>query len=256
MSQRSAAGLPVPVPTEGLTQYEQARRDRALRFVVDRLPAGLTPNHLTRLRIFFVVVAIVLYVRRAALLWQVILLAAAALTDLVDGPLARRRGLCSLAGARLDRRADSFLTGWLVALTLLEGSAPLPLLLALAAGQLAALGSDPSRRARLQGRRVAPEVAPRPTVAARLQLALVVAGLWLLVAHTVLGWRTRRLAEWLLLGGLGATGCRIAANLQGTRRGSQGGVTSHLRPVPGLATPSRDVPTTAGRDDAGTGAPA
>lgn len=256
MSQRSTAELPVPAPPAGLTQHEQARRDRALRFVVDRLPAGLTPNHLTRLRILLVIVAIVLYAKRAALFWQAVLLVAAALTDLVDGPLARLRGLGSLEGARLDRRADSLLTGWLVALTLLEGSAPLPLLLALAAGQLAALGSDPSRRARLLGRTEAREVAPRPTLAARLQLALVVAGLWLLVVHTALGWRTRRVAEWLLLGGLGATGARIAGNLQGTLRRGPGGVISHLQPVRGPGTRTGDARTSAGRGDAGTGAPA
>src|SRR5690554_2342935 len=98
-----------PAPPEGLTLREQSLRDRLLGAVVDRFPECVTPNHLTRLRMAFVVLAIVLYIRRATLVWQVVLLLLAALTDLVDGPLARRRGLRSERGARLDQQADSLL---------------------------------------------------------------------------------------------------------------------------------------------------
>lgn len=196
------------------TLREQAFRDRALGALIDRFPEGVTPNHLTRLRMGLVVLAIVLYVRRMALIWQVVLLLLAALTDLLDGPLARRRGLHSDEGARLDQRADSLLTAWLLLLCLLETHIPEMLLGSLAVGHAAVWISDPSRRALLAGRSEGREEAPRPTLAARLQLALVVAGLWLLLLHTVFGWRTRRLGLWLLAGGLGATGARLVQNLR------------------------------------------
>lgn len=212
MSTQTTARAPSP---QSITVREQTVRDRVLSALVDRFPEGVTPNHLTRLRMGLVVLAIVLYIRRAALVWQVVLLLFAALTDLVDGPLARRRGLRSDAGARLDQQADSLLTAWLVVLSLLEAEVPGMLLGTLAVGQAAAWASDPERRALVTHQPGARGKVPRPTLAARLQLALVVAGLWFLLLHAAFGWRTQRLGRWLLVGGLGATGARIVDNLRG-----------------------------------------
>ncbi|HEY8531371.1 MAG TPA: CDP-alcohol phosphatidyltransferase family protein [Limnochorda sp.] len=211
MSTQTTAQVP---PAERLTLRAQSLRDRLLRLVVDRFPEGVTPNHLTRLRMGLVVLAMVLYIRRAALIWQAVLLLIAGLTDLLDGPLARRRGLHSDVGARLDQHADSLLTAWLVVLSLLEAEAPVLLLGSLAVGQAVVFVSDPGKRALLTRRAARPRSVPRPTLAARLQLALVVAGLWLLLLHAALGWRTQRLGRWLLIGALGATGARVVDNLR------------------------------------------
>lgn len=211
MSTQTTAQVP---SAQSITLRAQTLRDRVLRLVVDRFPEGVTPNHLTRLRMGLVVLAIVLYIRRAALVWQAVLLLLAGLTDLLDGPLARRRGLRSDAGARLDQHADSLLTAWLVVLSLLEAEAPGLLLGSLAVGQAVVFVSDPEKRALLARRAATSRPVPRPTLAARLQLALVVAGLWLLLLHAAFGWRTQRLGRWLLIGALGATGARIIDNLR------------------------------------------
>jgi CDP-diacylglycerol--glycerol-3-phosphate 3-phosphatidyltransferase len=70
------------------------------------------PNSLTLLRIFFVPVLVVLLVTKEPSMdvWALGVFLSAALTDLLDGYLARRRGQVSRTGILLDPIADKLLT--------------------------------------------------------------------------------------------------------------------------------------------------
>lgn len=70
------------------------------------------PNSLTLLRIFFVPLLVVLLLtkERNMDLWAVGVLLLAAVTDLLDGYLARKRGQVTRAGILLDPIADKLLT--------------------------------------------------------------------------------------------------------------------------------------------------
>ncbi|BAS29301.1 CDP-alcohol phosphatidyltransferase family protein [Limnochorda pilosa] len=204
-----------PQAAPGLTQREQAARDRLLGALVDHLPPGVTPNRLTWLRIALVLIAFILYLRRASLAWQLGVILTAACTDFIDGPLARRRGLTGLQGARLDQRADTLLGVWLGVLSILEAGVPLPILVGLVAGQVAVWGTDyGSRRAVLSGLVVGRGAVPLPSFASRLQFVLVLAGFSLLLTQAGFGWATRRLGEWLLIAAVGSAGVQAVRNLE------------------------------------------
>lgn len=223
----SDPGAAAPPAGGGLTQREESFRDRLLRGLVDRLPCAVTPNRLSWLRITLVLIAFILYLRRAPLALQLAFLVMAGLTDLIDGPLARRRGLCSLPGARLDQRADTLLGVWLGVLAVLEAGIPLPIVVGLVAGQAAIWGTDLAlHRSIRSGLAVGPDARPRPTFASRLQLVLVVSGFCSLLGEAAFGWPTRRLGLGLLVGAVGAAIVQVSQSLESRR-----GLEQHGRPA-------------------------
>ncbi|MGH9396314.1 MAG: CDP-alcohol phosphatidyltransferase family protein, partial [Terriglobia bacterium] len=70
------------------------------------------PNSLTLLRIFFVPLLVALLLTKGPNmdLWAVVVFIVAALTDLLDGYLARRNSQVSRLGILLDPIADKLLT--------------------------------------------------------------------------------------------------------------------------------------------------
>lgn len=114
---------------ERITNAEERIRDRALKPMLDLLiPDWVYPNHITGLRIVLVSIAIIYYLISTSLVFQFWILCAAALTDFIDGPLARLRGQCSRKGAKLDLAADWYLGSWLGVQVLLTGMLPLTII--------------------------------------------------------------------------------------------------------------------------------
>ncbi|MFY9139338.1 MAG: CDP-alcohol phosphatidyltransferase family protein [Thermacetogeniaceae bacterium] len=125
---------------ERITDAEERIRDRALKPMLDLLvPDWIYPNHITGLRIVLVSIAIIFYLRSASLAIQFWLLCAAALTDFIDGPLARLRGQCSRIGAKLDLVADWYLGIWSGVQVLLTGLLPLTIIALMVVPQLGIL---------------------------------------------------------------------------------------------------------------------
>ena len=114
---------------ERITDAEERIRDRALKPILDLLiPDWVYPNHITGLRIVLVSTAIIFYLISTSLAIQFWVLCAAALTDFIDGPLARLRGQCSRKGAKLDVAADWYLGLWSGVQVLLTGLLPLTII--------------------------------------------------------------------------------------------------------------------------------
>lgn len=179
------------------TRREESFRDRVLGVLLDRLPAGLEPDHLTSARLVLVLIAALDYLLRRSFREHLAFIGAALLTDLIDGPLARRRGKVHAEGARLDQRADTLLGAWLGVLTLWTAAAPLWLFVLIAGSQLLVWTAE-LHRSRLYGA-CAPALSglaigvapPRPNLAGRLQFTFVVTGFLNLLADAHLGWPLR-----------------------------------------------------------------
>lgn len=86
----------------------QQRKDALLSATLRSIPAWVRPNHLTVLRILLVppFIAALLSGRTV---WAALLFLFAALTDFIDGSLARLRHQSSMAGMVLDPIADKLL---------------------------------------------------------------------------------------------------------------------------------------------------
>jgi phosphatidylglycerophosphate synthase len=187
------------------TRREEALRERVLGALLDRLPAGVEPDHLTKARIVLVVVAALDYLLRRDFRDHLILIVAAMSTDLLDGALARRRGKVHVEGARLDQRADFLLGAWLGVLTVWTASAPSWLLALLVLGQILVWAAE-LRQVRLYGSALAPALSgfavggapPRPQLAGRLQFVFVLTGFLSLLADAHLGWPLRKVGVCIL----------------------------------------------------------
>lgn len=204
---------------EQLTDAEEKIRDSTLKPALDLLvPRWVSPNHITMLRAVLVSVAMILYFTDTPLAAQIWVLAAAALTDFVDGPLARLRRQTSRRGAYLDQLSDWFLGAWAGTLVLLIGLIPAAVIALMVAPQIGVLITDRIRASRLSsgcaGERalnIAMGAANfRPTTVSRLQFVAVLLGFMLLLfskASKKAVWRHLGLAclyleillAWLLL---------------------------------------------------------
>lgn len=152
-----------------ITYHEERLRDGLLGLMLHLIPPNVTPDHLTLLRVALAAGGALMWVAGAPLRPVLWLLALAAWTDFVDGPLARRRGSGSALGARLDQLADAVLAGSLGVMALAEGLLDRYLVTAMVFAQAMSVLSGMVRRAGL---------AERPTTLARLQFVLVVSGFW------------------------------------------------------------------------------
>lgn len=170
-SQRSAAPPSRPATLlVRVTYHEERLRDGVLGLLLQLIPPRVTPDHLTLVRAALAAVGALMWAARAPLRPILALLALAALTDFVDGPLARRRGAMSQAGARLDQLADAVLAGLLGVMALGERLLDRYLVAAMVLPQAASVAASLVRRV---------ELVERPTTLARLQFVLVVCGFWI-----------------------------------------------------------------------------
>ena len=152
-----------------MTYHEERLRDRLLGLMLHLIPSNVTPDHLTILRVALAAGGALMWASGAPLRPVLWVLALAAWTDFVDGPLARRRGGGSAAGARLDQVADALLAGSLGVMALAHGLLGRHLVLAMVVAQALSVFAGLIRRAGL---------VERPTTLARLQFVLVTTGFW------------------------------------------------------------------------------
>lgn len=181
---------------ERLTDAEEKVRDSALKPALDLLiPEWVNPNHITVLRVILVSSAIILYLMNIALAAQIWLLTAAALTDFVDGPLARLRGQCSRKGAYLDQVSDWFLGAWSGILVLLTGLLPAAVIVLMVTPQIGVFITDRIRASRLSSNSMGEKALTiamgaanfRPTTIARLQFVTVLLGFVLILLSKTTG---------------------------------------------------------------------
>lgn len=119
-----------------ITQAEERTRDRALTPIVALIPEWIVPNHITGLRLALVLVAVSMHFLGVSLGFQIWVLTLAAITDTIDGPLARSRGLTDGVGAVLDHTVDWALGGWMGICACLNGLVSLRLAAMMIAPQL------------------------------------------------------------------------------------------------------------------------
>ncbi|MBE3599312.1 MAG: CDP-alcohol phosphatidyltransferase family protein [Limnochordaceae bacterium] len=151
------------------THHEERLRDAMLSVLLHAFPSWVTPDHLTVLRALLAAGAVALWASGAPLRPVLGILAGAALTDFVDGPLARCRGRTGGNGGRLDQLADVVLGISLGVLALGEGLVGRALVGAMVLPEALSAAGSACRRAPL---------AARPTSLARLQFVLVIVGFW------------------------------------------------------------------------------
>ncbi|HPU00929.1 MAG TPA: CDP-alcohol phosphatidyltransferase family protein [Bacillota bacterium] len=181
---------------ERLTDAEEKLRDGALAPMLNLLiPSWVRPNHITGLRLLLVITAIIFYLISYPLNVQIWILTAAALTDFIDGPLARLRGLSSRKGAYLDQVTDWCLGAWSGVLSLITGLLPLAVIVLMVVPQVGVFVTDRIRAARLSSSSSGERVLTiamgaanfRPTTIARLQFVTVLLGFMLLLVSKVTG---------------------------------------------------------------------
>ncbi|MFO0765087.1 MAG: CDP-alcohol phosphatidyltransferase family protein [Patescibacteria group bacterium] len=98
--------------------------DRVVGFVFGFIPRWIEPNHLTVLRFVLIpVILILLWIQ--SWVWAIAVFAFAALTDVVDGSLARTRAQITLWGTIADPTADKLLIGSLATYLVWRGLDPL-----------------------------------------------------------------------------------------------------------------------------------
>lgn len=173
-----------------VSRFEERVRDQILGpLVLKLIPEWIKPNHVTFLRVFLVLVAIGLYIIDCPLRLQVWVLVVAALTDAVDGILARVRQQISRMGAYLDHASDWFLGIWAGVLALTLGLLPMAFIVLIVIPQLGIIVADRIRAARIQEEHKVRRVLTitmgaanfRPSLFARLQFFTILIGFFLLL---------------------------------------------------------------------------
>lgn len=107
-----------------LTESEKNKRDYwwLTQWILTIVPLGLAPNWLTFLRIALVAASYYLWqVQEAVTLLQLLILGVAALTDWIDGSMARTRNKVTALGTVLDPIADDILGAWIIILLISSG---------------------------------------------------------------------------------------------------------------------------------------
>lgn len=102
--------------------------DRLIRPLLPLFPDWLKPNHLTFIRLIFSPILIVLLLGEADL-WALSLFIVLAITDMLDGSLARLRNEVTEWGKIWDPIADKMLIGAVVVILLLDTNLTLMVLL-------------------------------------------------------------------------------------------------------------------------------
>lgn len=152
------------------THQEERWRDAALWLLLRWIPPWVTPDHLSALRLLLAGGSVVLWAAGVPLRVVVWVMAGAAVTDFIDGPLARRRGSISASGAQLDQVSDAVLGAGLGVMALVEGVLDGYLVAAMVLPQLVSVLANLIRRH---------PMVERPTTFGRLQFVAVVLGFWL-----------------------------------------------------------------------------
>lgn len=104
--------------------------DRVIKYLLPIIPRGIKPNHLTFIRLIFSPILIVLLVGEENI-FALILFVVLAITDMLDGSLARLRNQVTDWGKVWDPVADKLLIGIVVSVLLLQVNLSLTIFLLL-----------------------------------------------------------------------------------------------------------------------------
>ncbi|OGD45330.1 hypothetical protein A3J02_02785 [Candidatus Azambacteria bacterium RIFCSPLOWO2_02_FULL_46_11] len=115
---------------EMLTEEEKKKRDNwwLTKWILGIIPFWLKPNVLTFLRVFLVIVSYKLWQTQNEISsLQLLILGFAAITDWIDGSMARTRNQITALGTILDPVADDLLGFWIILLLVYSNAlSPLP----------------------------------------------------------------------------------------------------------------------------------
>lgn len=115
---------------EMLTEEEKKKRDNwwLTKWILTIIPFWLKPNVLTFLRVFLVFVSYELWQTQNEISsLQLLILGLAAITDWIDGSMARTRNQITALGTILDPIADDLLGFWIILLLIYSNAlSPLP----------------------------------------------------------------------------------------------------------------------------------
>lgn len=137
--QKGAFGGAQAAAGGGPAEAGQARPGRMAAWIVGLVPAWVTPNHLTILRMTGTLAILALGLSQAPLGWLVAIGLVSGLSDNLDGAVARVRGQVTELGAFLDPLADKLFAAVLMVVLWWRGLADWRLLLLAAAMDLHAL---------------------------------------------------------------------------------------------------------------------
>ena len=158
---------------------------------LDRLiPAWVTPNHLTVLRMLGALVMLGLGVSSAPLGWLVAVGLVTGFSDNFDGWLARRRGLTTELGALLDPMADKLLAAVLFVVLWWRGLVEVWLLLLAASTELHAVALPIliGLRRRREGRPIWPPPKVSPNRWGKVKTAWVASAMGFVIMGAAFGW--------------------------------------------------------------------
>lgn len=199
--------------TDRITDLEERVRDRILGpLVLLVVPGWVKPNHITFLRVILVCLAIGMFVVDRPIHHQAWALITAALTDSVDGILARVRKQISRSGAYLDHAADWFLGVWTGILVLINGLLPSAFIILIVIPQLGIVVVDRLRASCIAGESMGKRALTiamgaanfRPSAFSRFQFFTILLGFFLLLFSRVWGYPK---LQWLGLGSLYTAAC-------------------------------------------------
>jgi phosphatidylglycerophosphate synthase len=185
-----------------ITDLEEQTRDRILGpLILFVIPPWIKPNHITFSRFLLVCLAMGMFFAGSPIQHQAWVLVAAAVTDCLDGILARARKQISRKGAYLDHATDWFLGGWTGILVLINGLLPTLFILLIAVPQLGVLIIDRIRASRIGAEKKSERALAitmgaanfRPSSINRLQFFAILLGFFFLIFGQV--WDASKLQQ-------------------------------------------------------------
>lgn len=176
-----------------ISRFEERVRDWIFGPVVKLFPNWVTPNHITSLRIILVIIAIILFLLDYPLNVQVWVLVAGALTDTVDGILAREREQKTRFGAYLDHACDWLLGLWTGILTLKHGLLPIPFIVLIVTFEIGVIILDRIRASRIAEENTSKRILTitmgpanfQPSMFARFQFSTILFGFFSLLLSNI-----------------------------------------------------------------------